>query len=174
MVQVTNLAYAKFSNDCDCPINFDWVASPFKLGNLNPFFPDEGVDLRDFMPSEPLQGRSESWEQVFSRGESYARSEFGYGKKNPYRSITPQTRLLIGTLALPKPLLIGTFKRLFVEFADIPNTWQVHAVAHALFNPPMAFWGGESWANVCYRAEMYVKRRELITAQVRQLLARGE
>jgi len=174
MDRTLSLVNERFSYGCHDLIDFDLVASRFTLGNLNPFLPDEGVDLRYVMPSELLEGRRESWDEVFLRVKSYARSEFGYGEIHPYRSVTQETRLLVGTLALPKKLLRGTFKRLFVEFTDIPSTWQVHAVAHALFNPSIAFWAGKSWANVCYRAGMYAKRRELITAQLRQLLALGD
>jgi len=57
---------------------------------------------------------------------------------------------------------------------DNPTTWQVRAVAFALFNPPLAFWGGESWADVCRQADVYAQRRQRITAQVKALLVLGE
>jgi hypothetical protein len=170
----TSLAPANLSTDWEDPIDFDLVAGRFKLRNLGPRLPAEGVDLRDVMPSDVSQGRKESWEEVRLRAENYARSEFGYNSPYPYQSISQETRLLVGTLALPEKLLQGTFKRLFGEMTDIPTTWQVLAVAFALFNPPMAFWGSESWADVCNRAEMFAKRRERITAQVKELLALGE
>jgi hypothetical protein len=174
MQSASSLATASLSTDWEDPIDFDLVKGHFKLGNLDPRLPAEGVDLRDVMPSDVSQGRNESWEEVRLRAESYARSEFGHKSPHPYRSISQETRLLVGTLALPEKLLQGTFKRLLGEMTDIPTTWQVRAVAFALFNPPMAFWGSESWADVCHRAEMYAKRRERITAQVRELLALGE
>lgn len=154
------------------PVNWDWVPGPFVLRNLNPRLPSDGVDLQDVVP--PEQGRVESWEEHRQRAESDARAEFGYGQPHPYRSITAETRLMVGTLALPEKLLQGTFKRLFGEMTDIPTTWQVRAVAFALFNPPLAFWGGESWDAVCRRAEVYAQRRQRITAQVKALLALGE
>jgi len=82
--------------------------------------------------------------------------------------------LMVGTLALPEKLLQGTFKRLFGEMTDIPTTWQVRAVAFALFKPPLLFWAGQSWDDVCCRAEVYAQRRQRITAQIKALLALGE
>ena len=174
MKRITSLAAADLLEDLADPIDFALVPGLFKLVNLNPRLPADGVDLRDVMPSDDSQGRNESWEEVRLRAESYARSEFGYNSPHPYRSISQETRLLVGTLALQEKLLQGTFKRLLGEMTDIPTTWQVLAVAFALFNPPMAFWGSESWADVCNRAEMFAKRRERITAQVKKLLALGE
>ena len=172
--KISSLAAAGLLEDWEDQIDFDLVPGPFKLGNLDPRLPTDGVNLQDVIPPEALQGRCESWEEVRQRAESYARSEFGYRAQHPYRSITTESRLMVGTLALPEKLLQGTFKQLFAETTEHPTTWQVRAVAFALFNPPMAFWGSESWADVCHRAEMYAKRRERITAQVRALLALGE
>lgn len=174
MKRITSLATADLLEDWADPIDFDLVPGLFKLVNLNPRLPADGVDLRDVIPPGDLQGRCESWEEHRQRAESYARSEFGYRDPHPYRSITAESRLMVGTLALPEKLLQGTFKRLFGETTEIITTWQIRAVAFALFNPPMAFWGSESWAEVCHRAEMYAKRRERITAQVKKLLALGE
>lgn len=174
MRSTASLASASLSTDWEDPIDFVLVAGRYNLGNLDPRLPAEGADLRDVAPPEHLQGRSESWEEFRLRAESHARSEFGYGEQDPYRLICPETRLLVGTLALPGKLLTGTFKRLFGETSDTLTAWQLLAVAHALFNPPAPFWTGESWADVCHRAEIYAKRRERITAQVKQLLALGE
>lgn len=156
------------------PIDVARVADQFKLRHLNPHLPADGVDLLDVIPPDNSRGRYESWEEHRQRAESNARAEFGYESPNPYRSISQETRLLVGTLRLPKQLLAGTFKRLFGGLAETPSTWQVHAVAHALFDPPMLFCARESWGDVCRRAEFYAKRRERITAQVRELLALGE
>ena len=158
-------------SDWTDPVDLDLVTGRFNLNNLDPRLPADGADLRYVIPPDHAQGRSESWEEVRQRAESYARSEFGYRDPHPYRSITAESRLMVGTLALPEKLLRGTFKRLFGELTDIPTTWQVRAVAFALFNPAMPFWGGESWDSVCRRAEVYAKRRERIKAQVQQLLA---
>ena len=174
MKRITSLASAGLLEYWKDPCDFELVPGPFKLGNLNPRLPADGADLRDVMPPGDLQGRCESWEEVRQRAESYARSEFGNSASHPYRSITAESRLMVGTLALPEKLLQGTFKQLFGETTEHPTTWQVRAAAFALFNPPMAFWGSESWADVCNRAEMYAKRRERITAQVKKLLALGE
>jgi len=155
-------------------IDFELVAGRFKLRHLNPQLPADSVDLRDVIPPDDWQGRYESWEEHRQRAESYARGEFGYKSPHPYQSISPETRLLVGTLALPAKLLTGTFKRLFGEPTETPSTWQVCAIAHALFNPPMLFSGRESWKSVCQRAEILTKRRKRITTQVKKLLALGE
>jgi len=154
------------------PVDLDRLAGRFTLKNLDPRLPADGVDLRDVLPT--YQGRVESWEEHRQRAESEARAEFGYGQPHPYRSITAETRLMVGTLALPEKLLQGTFKRLFGEMTDNPTTWQVRAVAFALFTPLLVFWGGESWDAACRRAEVYAQRRQRITAQVKALLALGE
>lgn len=167
-------ADASLSTDWPDPIDFGLVAGRFNLRNLTPRLPADGVDLRDVLPPDASQGRYESWEDVRHRAESHASQEFGYNSPHPYRSISQEARLLVGTLALPERLLTGAQIRLFGGRTDNPSTWQVHAVAFALFNPPMAFWAGESWADVCHRAEFYAKRRERITAQVKALLALGE
>jgi len=169
-----SLASASLSTDWADPIDLGLVAGRFNLRNLNPRLPADGVDLQDVMPPDDMQGRIESWEDVRLRAESYARSEFGYKSPHPYRSISQETRLLVGSLALPERLLAGAQIRLFGGRTDNPSTWQVHAVAFALFNPPMVFWAGESWTDVCHRAEFCAKRRERITAQVKALLALGE
>jgi hypothetical protein len=160
-------------SDWTDPLNLDWVAGPFKLPNIDPRLPVDGADLRYVMPHEDAQGRSESWEGVRQRAESYARCEFGYDDPHPYMSITEESRLMVGTLALPEMLLRGTYKSLFGETTEFVTTWQVRAVAFALFNPDLNFWGSESWESVCRRAEAYAKRRERITAQVQQLLSMG-
>jgi hypothetical protein len=153
------------------PINWDLLPGPFVLRNLDPRLPADGVDLRDVLPT--YQGRVESWEEHRQRAESDALAECSRGEPDPHRSITAETRLIWGTLALPEGLLRGTFTRLFGEMSDIPTTWQVRAVAFALFNPPMPFWAGQSWDDVCRRAEVYAQRRQRITAQVKALLALG-
>ncbi len=151
------------------PVDLDRLAGRFTLKNLDPRLPVDGVDLRDVLPT--YQGRVESWEEHRQRTASDALTECSHHEPHPYRSITAETRFIWGTLALPEKLLRGTFKRLFGEMTDIPTTWQVRAVAFALFNPAMPFWGGESWDSVCRRAEVYAERRERIKAQVQQLLA---
>jgi hypothetical protein len=165
---------APVQDDWEDPVDVGQVAGQFKLRYLNPQLPAHGVDLRDVVPVGERQGRYESWEEHRQRAESYARGEFGYESPHPYRSISPEMRLLVGTLALPEKLLVGTFKRLFGEPTETPSTWQVYAVAHALFDPPMLFSRRESWKSVCQRAEILTKRRERITAQVKELLALGE
>ena len=160
--------------DWQDPVDFGLVPSRYTLSNLSPKLPVDGADLRDVMPPDHLQGRRESWEEAAQRLDSYARSEFGYGSPEPYRAITLETRLLVGTLALPTRLVRGTYKRLFGEISETPSTYALLAVAHALFNPPMEFWGGESWIDACRRAELAALRRARITAQVKELLALGE
>jgi hypothetical protein len=152
--------------------NPGFVQGPFKLQNVNPHFPSCGVGLLDVRPHSDQQGRMESWDDVQHRYEGYAHSEFGYGTKFPYRSISQEVKLIVGTLALPQSLVFGTYKKLFVEFSETPSTWEVHAVAHALFNPDRAFWG-ERWSDVCDRANFLAMKRNRIATQVKELLALG-
>lgn len=170
----SRLASPEPLTDWQDPVDFDQVPGRYTLNNLNPRLPVDGADLRDVMPPDHLQGRMESWEEAEQRLDSYARSEFGYDSPDPYRSITLETKLLVGTLALPAKLVRGTYKRLFGEISETPSTYALCAVAHALFQPPMQFWGGESWFDVCRRAELAAERRARITAQVKELLALGE
>jgi hypothetical protein len=168
----TVLASGEHLSTWSDPVDLDRLAGRFTLKNLDPRLPADGADLRDVLPT--YQGRVESWEEHRQRAESDARSEYGYRKPHPYRSITEESRLMVGTLALPEKLLQGTFKRLFGELSDIPTTWQVRAVAFALFNPPISFWGRQRWDDVCRRAELAAERRARITSQVKDLLALGE
>ena len=152
-------------------INWDWIPQPYTLRNLRPCLPKS--TLLEVMPPEDLQGRSEDLETAAQRYESYARAEYAYDSEHPYRSITQETRLILGVMALPGQLVAGTQKRLFGEISELVTTYQLHAIGHALFNPLMPFWSGENWGDVCRRAELMQARRDAITAQVKELLELG-
>ena len=160
------------SDDLQDPIDWDLVPGRFgKIHNLQPRLPK--CTLQEVLPPEELEGRRETWEEIEQRYRSYARSEFGYRSPDPYRSIEFETKLILGVLALPRQLVLGTYKRLFGEISEMPSTWELFAVAFALFDPPQPFWGKESWMDVCRRAELMQARRDAITAQVKELLELG-
>jgi hypothetical protein len=160
------------SDDWKDPINWEFVPGRFgKIQNLQPRLPK--CTLQEVLPPEELEGRRETWEGIEQRYRSYARSEFGYRSSDPYRSIKFETKLILGVLALPRQLVLGTYKRLFGEISEMPSTWELFAVAFALFDPPQLFWGKESWLDVCSRAELMQMRRDAITAQVKELLELG-
>ncbi len=159
------------SDDLQDPIDWDRVPKPYTLRNLNPHLPT--CTLLEVMPHEDLQGRFEDLETIAQRYGSHARAEFGYRSEHPYRSISQETRLILGMLALPRQLVAGTQKRLFGEVSELVSTYQLHAISHALFRPMLPFWRGESWMDVCRRAELMQARRDAITAQVKELLELG-
>ncbi len=157
--------------DWQDPINWNWIPQPYTLRNLRPHLPT--CSLQEVMPPEDLQGRSEDFDTAAQRYGDYARAEFGGDSDHPYRSVTQETRLILGVLALPRQLVAGTQKRLFEEARELVTTYQLHAIGHALFNPLMPFWKGEAWGDVCRRAERTQARRDAISAQVQELLELG-
>lgn len=160
------------SDDWQDPIDWDLIPGHFgKIQNVQPLLPK--CSLREVMPHEEVEGRRESWEEVEQRYRDYASCEFEYGSTHPYRSISFETRLILGVLGLPRQLVWGTCKRLFGEVPDMPSTWELFAVGFALFNPPRLFWREDSWSDVCRRAEMKQARRDAITVQVQELLELG-
>ncbi|MCP9831851.1 hypothetical protein KBZ14_05960 [Synechococcus sp. HJ21-Hayes] len=160
------------SDDWQDPVNWELVLGRFgRIQNLQPRLPQ--CTLQEVAPPEELQGRREAWDDIGQRYRDHARSEVGYKGADPYRSIACETRLILGVLALPRQLVLGTYKRLFGEISEMPSTWELFAVAFALFDPPRLFWGKESWMDVCRRAELMQARRDAITAQVQELLELG-
>jgi len=157
--------------DWQDPINWDWITQPYTLRNLRPHLPK--CTLLEVMPPEALQGRSEDFDTAAQRYGDYARAEFGSESDHPYRSVTQETRLILGVVALPGQLVAGTQKRLFGEVSELVTTYQLHAIGHALFNPLMPFWREEAWGDVCRRAELMQARRDAISAQVQELLELG-
>ena len=165
----------ELASDSD-QFDIDWsrAVAPYIPKKVNPRLPGYQADLLDVQPNESVQGRLESWEEIEQRYHSYARSEMDFSSDYPYRSIDDSTKLILGTLALPKSLLRGTCKRLFGDYPDLVTTWQLHAVAHALFDPQKNFWGTTAWSDVCRRAEALSRKRAAITDQVKELIRLGE
>ncbi len=171
MNDVLELSVSELNQDWQDPINWDWIPQPYTLRNLRPHLPK--CTLLEVMPPQPLQGRCEDFDTAAQRYGDYARSEFGVDCDHPYRSVTQETRLILGVVALPGQLVAGTQKRLFGEVSELVTTYQLQAIGHALFNPLMPFWRGEAWGDVCRRAELMQARRDAISAQVQELLELG-
>lgn len=165
----------ELASDCD-QLDIDWsrAAAPYIAKNLSPRLPGHGADLLDVQPHTSRQGRLESWNEIELRYESYALCEMDSSSDNPYRSIDDSTKLILGTLALPGALVRGTCKRLFGEYPEAVTTWQLHAIAHALFNPDRYLWGKTTWSDVCRWAELHAQRRTAVTEQVKELIRLGE
>ena len=156
--------------------DIDWslALAPYIPTKVNPRLPGDQADLLDVQPTDSVQGRLESWEEIEQRYRSYARSEMDFSSDDPYRSIDDSTKLVLGTLALPDLLVRGTCKRLFGDYPDLVTTWQLHAIAHALFDPQKNFWGTTAWSDVCCRAEALSRKRAAVTTQVKELIRLGE
>jgi hypothetical protein len=171
VTDVLEVSSPEQGQDWQDTINWDWILQPYTLRNLKPHLPT--CTLLEAMPPEDLQGRSEDFDSAAQRYEDYTRAEFGGDRDHPYRSVTQETRLILGVLALPRQLVTGTQKRLFGEVSEQLTTYQLHAIGHALFNPLIPFWRGENWGDVCRRAELMQARRDAISAQVQELLELG-
>lgn len=165
----------ELASDCD-QFDIDWsrALAPYTPTKVNPRLPGHQADLLDVQPKDSVQGRLESWEDIEQRYRSYARSEMDFSSDDPYRSIDDSTKLVLGTLALPGGLVRGTCKRLFGDYPELVTTWQLHAVAHALFDPQKNFWGTTAWSDVCCRAEALSRKRAAVTTQVKELIQLGE
>ena len=160
MANVTQ-QHAEELESLEDPIDWGLVAEPFTTNHINPRLPRKEVDLRQVMPPKSQQGRSESWNEAEGRYKDWVRAEYRYGEPLPYRSINPEVRLIVGLLALPRELTLGAAKWLFGESVENPTVYQLLAIAHALFNPPFYFWGGQRWPEVLLEAE---QRLDIITA----------
>jgi len=154
----------------------DWLraVAPYVPKNISPCLPGQGADLIDVKPPQPQQGRLESWNEVQQRYESYAMCGMDFTARNPYLGMDDDTKLILGTLLLPQALVRGTCRRLFGECPELVTTWQLHAIAHALFNPCKNFWGKDSWSDCRRRAEVLCQRRAAVTQQVKELIKLGE
>lgn len=165
----------ELASDSD-QVEIDWsrAVSPYVPRNIDPCLPSNDADLIDVQPPKSLQGRLESWDEVQQRYQSYALCGMDLSANNPYRGIDDSTKLVLGALALPGGLVRGTCKRLFGDYPEVVTTWQLHAIAHALFNPHKNFWGNDGWRDVCRRADLVSRRRAAITDQVKELIRLGE
>ena len=165
----------ELASDCD-QLDIDWsrASAPYIRKNVNPRLPGRGADLIEVQLPTSMQGRLESWDEIEQRYQSYALSEMDFSSDTPYRSIDDSTKLILGTLALPRALVRGASRRLFGDYPDLVTTWQLHAIAHALFDPRRNFWGKTNWSDVCRRAELHAQRRTAVTEQVKELIRLGE
>ena len=161
--------HAEELEDWEDPIDWGLVTERFTSNDIYPRLPRKGVDLRQIMPAKDRQGRSESWNEAEGRYKDWVRAEYGYDKQDPSQSINQEVRMMVGILALPRELTMGTAKRLFGESVEYPTVYQLLAVAHALFNPSFYFWGHQRWSEVLLQAEQRVDT----IATLEELIERG-